>query len=220
MDSSLSLGAALLTAIVMGLGCGAGCGSLSTPFMITKILGDQKDVKQSFLSLLSFTFGKVLTMIILGVLTSMIGREVISLVARILPFDMNLFFGAACIIFGFSLILKKLKRNRCGSCRNHNKRSALWYEPSYFLSGALLAIIPCVPLVSVLVYASAINTFSAALLLAVFGLANSLTPLFLYAPLTGFALSRMKKEIPEHLGKLQYIAAILLIILGGGMFFS
>ncbi|MCM1988347.1 sulfite exporter TauE/SafE family protein [Oceanirhabdus seepicola] len=223
MDTSLAFGTALLTAIAIGLGCGIGCGSISTPFIITKLLGDQKNSKESIFALLSFVFGKVITLVILGALTSIIGGEVLSLISGVLPFDLSIFFRLACILFGLSILYKTIKKkdkcaSKCAGCNSGIlEKPSLWKTQSYFLSGVLYALTPCPPLTAVLIYAVTINPLSAAILLAVFGLANSITPLVIYAPLTGYIVVRMKKEIPKYIGGVQILAGVLLIILGTGL---
>lgn len=223
MDTSLAFGTALLTAIAIGLGCGFGCGSLSTPFIITKLLGDQKNSKESIFALLSFTLGKIVTLVMLGVLTSIIGGEVLGLISDILPFDLSIFFRLACILLGLSILYKSIKKkNKCASkCNGCGsvilKKTSIWKTPSYFLSGVLYALTPCPPLTAVLIYAVTINPLSSAILLAVFGLANSITPLIIYTPLTGYIVVRMKKEIPKYIGRIQILAGVLLIILGTGL---
>lgn len=222
MDTSLALSTALLSAVALGLGCGVGCGSLATPFIITKLLGDQKDTKQSFFSLISFTLGKIITLIVLGILTSFIGNEIIGFLSDKLPFDLSMFFRIACIVFGLSVVYNTIKKDhkcpsKCKKCSGNRKDSSLWYTPSYFISGALYALTPCPPLTAVLVYAATINPFAAALLLTVFGIANSITPLLIYAPVTGFIVIKMKQEISKFTGTIQVIAGIMLIVLGSGL---
>lgn len=221
MDTSLALSTALISAVAVGLGCGVGCGSIATPFIITKLLGDQKDTKQSFFAYINFALGKIMTLIILGIVTSLIGSEIISILSHKLPFDLSIFFRIACIVFGLSIIYKTIKKSgkchsKCKGCNEDIKKASFWYTPSYFLSGALYALTPCPPLTFVLVYAATINPMAAALILAIFGLANSITPLLIYAPITGFIVIKMKQEICKFTTPIQVLAGIMLVVLGGG----
>lgn len=224
MDISLNLGAAFLTVIAMGLSCGIGCGSISTPFIITRVLGEEKNTKQSFKAVLFFTFGKILMLGFLGFSTSLLGIAVLNILMEALPFDVQYLFNILCFLFGCSIIYNAFKNKTCFSCNNCNadKKNEIIKKlssyNSYLLSGAIYAFIPCVPLTASLAYSATISPFWGALLLVCFGFANSISSLLVYAPVTGWAVSKMKKEIPQFMKGIKVIAGGLLIVISTGIF--
>ncbi len=112
------------------------------------------------------------------------------------------------------LLFRAVRKPSCGHCKSCKAdRSTKLLTLSYPLTGAVYAAIPCAPLVLDLIYAATVKPTIAVLLLGGFGLANSAIPVLLYAPLTGIVVKKMRKDAPNLMKYLQYVAVVILLIL-------
>lgn len=82
---------------------------------------------------------------------------------------------------------------------------------SYFLAGLLYATIPCGPLLTCLTYASTMNSLTAMLLLGLFGIVNSIIPVFLFASLVGVANTEFTKTSADYLKYIKLSGGLILI---------
>lgn len=83
---------------------------------------------------------------------------------------------------------------------------------SYFLAGLLYATIPCGPLLTCLTYASTMNFMVAMLLLGLFGIVNSIIPVFLFATLVGMANSEFASQSANFLKYIRLSGGIILVL--------
>lgn len=62
------------TVLLTGAGCGVGCGSISTPFLISRMVGEQRGTKECMQASGLFLIGKLCMLSVLGLLSSL-GRR-------------------------------------------------------------------------------------------------------------------------------------------------
>lgn len=150
----------------------------------------------------------------LGILSALIGGAVLTCLQSIYPnitktlFRILLVCTAALLFF---YIFRKPGCEHCKSCATNRYDRLITL--SYPLTGAVYAAIPCAPLVLALTYAATMKPVMAVLLLVGFGVANSVVPVFLYAPLTGVIVKKIRSEAPNLIKYVQFAAIIVLLIL-------
>ncbi len=105
----------------------------------------------------------------------------------------------------------------CGGCKSSCPSASMPEivegKPNitYFLAGLLYATIPCGPMLTTLTYASTMNIFTAMTLLGLFGLVNSLVPVFLFASLVGLANTEFHRNSAEFLKYIRLSGGVILI---------
>ena len=143
-------------------------------------------------------------------------REMAQLEWRKLVYFYCLFtmFRALLFCTAALLLYHTLHKPSCGQCQSCKTNLAgKLLTASYPLAGAVYAAIPCAPLVLALGYAASMKPVAAAALLVGFGLANSLVPLLLYAPLTGAVVKRLREQAPGLMKWIRCAAAVVLLAL-------
>lgn len=200
--------------LLTGLGCSVGCGSISTPFLLSRMVGENRDPKSCIRVSLLFLLGKMGMLAFLGILSALIGGTVLTCLQSFYPsitkwiFRILVVCTAVLLLFG---IVRKPGCEHCKSCAVN--RTSCFLTLSYPLAGAVYAAIPCAPLVLALTYAATMKPVMAIFLLMGFGLANSVVPVLLYAPLTGMIIKRMRAEAPDFMKYVQLAAIMVLLIL-------
>lgn len=205
-----------ITVMITGAGCGVACGSLSTPLLIGKMLGEEKTVKDCIKSTLTFAIGKITMYVFLGALSSKCGNIIINILQDIYPDMGKILFKIVSIIFAVIIIINTLKNNKCSSCGNCSNKKILFEKgknSSYFIIGLIYGIIPCSPLAIALTYAAGMNLFTSCMLMFFFGSANSIFSVIIYAPVVGKIISRMKEDLPGHYQWIQILAGIMIIVM-------
>lgn len=202
------------TILLTGLGCGLGCGSISTPFLVTRMIGENKSTRACIQVVALFVAGKIIMLALLGLLSAFLGGTVLSAVQTLYPNVTKWVFRVLIICFAAYIIYNTLRSHDCSHCKGcgSDKKERL-LTLSYPLAGAVYAAIPCAPLVLALTYAAAMKPAIAVLLLVCFGLANSLFPILLYAPITGAVMTKMRAEIPQFMKYIQLVAGGVLLVL-------
>jgi len=214
-----------LLALTLGLSCGAGCGSVVTPFMTSYVIGRQKNKKEVFKSMLIFSLGKILIMMILGGLTAAIGQNMIELLGGYVPFHLNYLFNGVMVLFGIYLVYSSLKvRKSCKGCsanaveievsgQGYNKKSIREYI-ALFVSGVVYGITPCAPLGIMLATVMGKGMAGGALLLGFFGSITCLSPALIQIFIAGLIIPKMKQEIPLKIHWISFVSGCIMIFLG------
>ncbi len=196
---------------VMGFGCSFGCGTITTPFILGSLLGEGGSIHASRKSIALFSLGKVLALSVMGLLASLVGTTILSSVEAIYPQSTVWILRAITIAFGLWLLYSAFFQKSCknaSACTSCSSQTSLPHtnirKGFYFGAGALYATIPCVPLISALGYASALSPIPAILLMALFGVVNSIVPVLGYASLVGLANIEFAQKAPMYI---KYIRA-------------
>lgn len=208
----MSVAMIFTTVMMTGLGCGVGCGSLSTPLLVGKMLAEARSKKGCIIAVGLFSLGKILMYILLGILAALFGSIVIESMEAILPNITQNIFRILSVFFGLVIIRNAFKKNKCDSCTkcgSNNRFLSKFKDSSYFVIGLIYAVIPCSPLVIALTYASGMSPILASLLLLCFGVVNSIFSVVIYAPIVGTIIGKMQEEIPQYYKWIQVFAALM-----------
>lgn len=210
----MSVGTIFFTVIIMGFGCGIGCGSLSTPILAGKMIGEARTTKQCMTAAGIFSLGKIVMYMILGGLSSIFGGIVIENLQMIYPGISRNVFKIIGILFGIIIIAGTFKSSKCSACKSCSSNSIFlskFKDSSYFMIGVIYAVIPCSPLIIALTYAAGMNIIEALLLMLCFGVVNSIFSVIIYAPVIGSIIKSMKRDIYQYYKWIQRFAASMLI---------
>ncbi len=210
--------------LLMGIGCSMGCGTINTPFMLGSLLGDGHDIKESRRAMMLFSLGKVIAMSIFGLLSAIFGTIVLDYIEGIYPSATKWIIQFATILLGSRIIYLALKTPKvqsgcapssCSSCKSGcapNPKQMKKIPKSYFFAGMLYAAIPCAPLTTSLLYASTMTPLMGMLLLGLFGIVNSIIPVFIYASLIGLANKEFSVNSAKYLKYVKLSGGMILIL--------
>lgn len=221
------------TVIFTGLTCSMGCGTVNTPFILGSLLGDGKSISEGRRAIMLFSIGKVLSLMLMGLLASIFGMIVLDYVEGIYP-EATIWI-IRIVTFGFGakilyttvkddFIPKKVEQDAsscstgCSGCSKAKSCSSVTNVKikgssnlSYIVAGLLYATIPCGPMLACLTYASTMNVVVAMTLLGVFGVVNSIVPIFFFASLVGLANNEFSKNSENFLKYIKLTGGIVLI---------
>jgi len=210
---------ACFTALFLGISAGiTHCYVYCAPVISTYIMGIGKNAIEGLKSYIVFSAGKIFMCSIIGFCAgymeqTFIGRE------------NNFYFGS--VIFGITLILigfLMLIRPVCVCKKSGNKKS--WFisflryfafKPAtqLFVGGIASAIVPCPPMGAILLYSLKMSsTVSCGIMMALFSIGTTISPLVIISIAAGFFSGKLKTEVPEYRMMFQRISALILILLG------
>ncbi len=214
--------------LIMGFACSFGCGTITTPFILGSLLAEGQDIKESRKAIALFSLGKIVSLALMGLLSSLFGAVVLEFIEQAYPNSTVWIVRTLTILFGLWLIYTTVKpvvnsgvsskQSFCSSCSSCSNCSSSPYsnfllrKGFYFGAGALYAAIPCAPLVTTLTYASTMPAILAMLLLALFALVNSIVPVLGYASLVGLANIEIAKDAPQYVKYMKLFGGIILIV--------
>ncbi len=212
--------------IIMGFACSFGCGTITTPFILGSLLGEGQNIKASRNAIALFSLGKIVSLSVLGLLSSLLGATILDMVESVYPNSTVWVIRIFTCLFGvwllYGVFFKKQSCCRaescCGCSGSLSSSPKLMRRGFYFGAGVLYSIIPCAPLLTTLGYASTMSPIAAMLLLAVFGIVNSIVPLFGYASLVGMANVEFALKTPQFVKYIKIFGGLLLI--GASFFYA
>lgn len=221
--------------LLMGFTCSMGCGTVNTPFVLGSLLGDGKTISESRKAITLFSIGKVTSLMLMGLLASIFGGIVLTKVETLYPSSTIWVIRIATFIFGSKILYSTLRyeifpqkqdenSSPCSTCSGCSKASSgcgssvdvvqdaqTKTSKTYFLAGLLYATIPCGPLLTCLTFASTMNSILAMLLLGLFGIVNSIIPVFFLATMVGMANTEFNKSSTDYLKYIKLSGGIILI---------
>lgn len=210
-----------IAAILIGLGCGFSCGSTSTVFLTTYIMGNKNDSKKGFFSVIHFILGKIMVMILLGIISSFMGTAIIEENAAIGGFNPKILLNMVEIFTGSMILYKLFKKKSCcdkkscsKSVMNNEKKGKVMENIPLWLAGVAYGMTPCYPLAMMLLFSATLSPMNACLLMLVFGIFNSISPVIIYGTMAGYFSKKMYKEIPQYMHLIQGMAAVIFIFIG------
>ncbi len=223
------------TVLFMGFTCSMGCGTVSMPFLLGSLLGDGGNISDSRKAITIFSIGKVVSLMLMGMLASIFGNIVLTSIEGLYP-DITIwviriatFLLGAKVLYitvkyeflnknndevpsGCSSCSGCAKSQECGSSSEITEISTeVKTSKSYFFAGLLYATIPCGPLLTCLTYASTMNIIWAMLLLGAFGIVNSIIPVFFFASLVGVANNEFRDKSADFLKYIKFSGGLILI---------
>lgn len=292
MTEELSIVSVFMTMLFLGFSCSFGCGSVASSFVLgSQIGGEDCSVKSCMNAVTMFSLGKVVSLAIMGFLSSIFGTFVLDFIESVYPNSTIWIVRGFTCLFGVGIVVAALKKeiflaknkgktsstlensledketvsvvsetsgcpsagccpssavkaepevSGCGGCPSSKveptqveslcssscsscssscgskkeKTDKLLQQGSYFWAGLLYATIPCGPLISTLTYASMMNPILSTLLLASFGVVNSIVPIYLHARIIGMANTELTRDTPFLMRPLKFMGGGLLIYVG------
>lgn len=219
-----------LNVLFMGFTCSMGCGTISTPFLLGSLLGDGGTISESRRAITVFSIGKVVSLMFMGLMSAIFGNIILSNIEQLYPNATIWVIKIATILFGSKILYNTIRyeflpnksenTSGCSSCSGCKSQSSCGSaniknndEPrkSYFFAGLLYATIPCGPLLTCLAYASTMNIITAMILLGLFGIVNSIIPVFFLASVVGLANDEFTKNSAKYLKFVKLSGGIILI---------
>lgn len=188
----------ILQAITLGFLYGVGPCTLScAPLVVPLIMSTAKNSKQGIWLSLVFSFGRVLSYIVLGALTGFLGYVLIKIVSKKI-------LGVFLILLGILLFFKI--QNKCilkSKIRITSSSIALG-------TGFVYGMAPCQPLIALLgLTAASSSAFTGLFMGLAFGIGTILSPIIILGFFSGwFAKQKEFKEI------IPYVSGVFLMIMG------
>ena len=207
----------ITTAVTLGLGCGTGCGGGITTILYGYIACHTKNAKESALEFTKFFLGKVSAVVLLCLLSSALGQNLIDASGTLLGINVHILVDIFMIALGIYLLIGWKREKRCKSSCHACKPIKEFGHKSLYSIGFGYGISPCAPLIVVTGFAATLPIHLAVSLGFVFSIASTLSPTLIFALLSGVLGGRMNKEIPEFITWFRlacYIGVILLFGIG------
>lgn len=235
----MTTGMIFMSMLFMGFSCSVGCGSVASTFVLGTQIGENGSIESCMKAILLFCFGKVVSLALMGFLSSIFGMIILTYIETLYPNSTVWIVRGVTCLFGISVIASAFRKKEeqaqatdiqgasgcssCASCSSCSSKQAVatktkssekMVKGSYFFAGLLYATIPCAPLVTTLTYASTMTPILGTLLLALFGVVNSIVPVCLHATIIGQANSELAKETPYLMKPLKVLGGGLLMYMG------
>jgi thiol:disulfide interchange protein DsbD len=214
-----------LSAFLLGLVYGATyCTLVCSPFIASYIVGSDRGTSRGIWLSFIFNGGRILTYGLLGLGVGLMGAAFLEKgdYARVGA----LAFGLSVAAIGIWITVRRQSRSRACSCADDasltqrirhrfNPQEGEGGEMSAGLMGLLIGLVPCPPLIAILVVSATMGSASLGLVLALlFGIGTSISPIIVIAGAAGWFTDRVAKEAPLMTSGLRRVAGLLLIILG------
>ncbi len=164
-----------------GLLLGSGpCLSFCSPFLVIYTAAQKKGIKQSLISYGIFSFGKILSYMILGVVCALGAVSLQSQIFSRYTAFIYSFLGSFIVLLGVLICLKGKNVFGCAMFNAGNIRNV-------GVVGFLVGLSPCLPLLGILNYIVLVShsAFEAAGLTLVFGLGTIFSPVVLLIMVSG-----------------------------------
>lgn len=155
MESNLIL-AVIMTGVSIGLSCGVGCSPVINVFLSTHIISHANGTKKALVSFFSFFLGKLLSVTLLCIIASLIGKQFITENGYIgvvnLRIITQLVMSAVGLVLVAKWFLEHKNNHTCKSCKGCNtKKSKSGFFPMLIV-GITYGVTPCGPLIAILAY--------------------------------------------------------------------
>jgi cytochrome c biogenesis protein CcdA len=215
---SVDLLTAYGSALTIGLLAGAThCSLVCAPLLTTLVMGRGEGARDGLLAWLWLGCGRIVGCGLLGALSYVCGRLLGEF--GIAPWWRNgaiglLLLGLAVVMFRSARTVGD-GRQKCGKkTRGAASGDLRW---PMLLAGGVLATVPCPPLLGVLgLGLTRPSAWQGALLLSLFGLGSSLSPLLVLCAGAGWFGRRLHRAAPHYRPLFRRTAAAVLLLLGIG----
>ena len=215
----------VISALIIGIIYGATfCTLTCSPFIASYIIGTDRGTRRGMWLSIIFNAGRVLTYAMLGLLVGLAGGKY--LVEGVYAMWGALIFGT--VVAGIGLWIALRRRSPapgCGCSPNASWFDRMRYrlipkegdggELSAAGMGILIGLIPCPPLIALLVFAAAAGSATMGLTLGlVFGIGTLVSPLIIVAGAAGWFSDRVARDSPLMTSGLRRFAGLMLVLLG------
>ena len=214
-----------LSALLLGMVYGATfCTLTCSPFIASYIIGTDRGTRRGVWLSVIFNSGRVATYGVLGLLVGLAGGAF--LVEGVYSRWGALVFGLAVAVIGLWIAVRRRPSAAgcaCGPGATWTQRFLHRLEPregdggelSAASMGLLIGLVPCPPLVALLVFSAAVGSAAMGLVLGVlFGIGTVVSPIIVVAAAAGWFSDRLAKEAPLLTSGVRRMAGVLLVVLG------
>lgn len=188
----------VLSALVLGFTYGIGpCTISCAPIVVPLLMASSKNRKQGVISSFVFSFGRVLSYVLLGFVTGWIGSKIDFFISKKI---LGIFF----IILGLAVFFKFQ-----GKCILKSRIKITGYLMS-FVTGFVYGLGPCPPLIALLGMAAlSKSAIAGALMGLLFGIGTIISPIIILGFFSGWIAKQkeFKQVIP-------YVSGAFLVIMG------
>jgi len=210
-------------AMAMGLIFGLGpCNIACLPYLGPVFLARDGGLRRSWRTIVPFSLGRLTGYTTLGLLAGLTGQIVDEQLDS--PW-VPMVLGGATILVGLSLLFSNKKvTSGCSSTSSSGKSSGKFHikkllPNGLFFMGVGMALNPCAPLGKVMLAASATTSAVAGSSLGLgFGLGAILVPALVFGVGMAYLGGQLREQLAQWRPILEKTSAILLILLGAGVF--
>lgn len=215
----------LLSALLLGIVYGATfCTLTCSPFIASYIIGSDRGTRRGVLLSIIFNGGRVLTYGVLGLVVGMAGGAFLE--EGLYAVWGAILFGVAVALIGVWIAVRRRPGPACACSGGASWAQRLWHriepregdggELSAAGMGLLLGMVPCPPLLALLVFAAAVGSAGTGMALGVlFGLGTVISPILIVSAAAGWFSDRIAREAPAMRGGVRRLAGLMLVVLGG-----
>jgi hypothetical protein len=207
---------AVTVAVSVGLGCGTCCSPIISTFLSTYVVSHAGSVKKGIVSFISFFGGKMVSVSLLCVVSSLVSRQFISESGYIGSFNLRLFSQTVMSMIGVVMIVcwfMESGRKKCGSCKECGKKEGKAGSAAMFLAGLSYGATPCAPLLLMIGYCFTLPVVVAGMTGILFSLASMASPVLLLVVIMGALSKKMSREIPHAVKWFRLVAYLMLIVM-------
>ncbi|MFH1245487.1 MAG: sulfite exporter TauE/SafE family protein [Candidatus Omnitrophota bacterium] len=197
------------------------CLAFCAPIMLPYVAATQQGWREGYKAGLVFSLARIIPYVILSLLSAGLGRCIISKAYESYAGAVvDGIMGGCLVVLGIVIISKQsLHFWGCPSVKTHPAPGdSPGGRKGLFLLGLLTGFAPCVPMIGLLVYIAfkAENLLQGALFGLAFGIGTLVSPLFLFASLSGGAAGFLRKK-PQVYKVFSGICGLILLYFGTGM---
>lgn len=199
-----------LLGLTFGWGpCLVSCG----PLLLSYVAGAKKDSLKGITTYLLFSISRIFVYLVLGLLVFFLGRFVFEHLVNF--FKVSLIAGGVFVIL-MAILMFLGKSINLPACSFLHKHILEKDKKSVITLGLVSGLMPCAPLVTILIYAGLIsrNPVENLIYTFVFGLGTSLSPLIILVALAGLIPKLMANVKESHVRFFNLICALIMIFLG------
>jgi cytochrome c-type biogenesis protein len=214
-----------LSALLLGIIYGATfCTLTCSPFIASYIIGSDRGTRRGVWLSVIFNGGRVITYGLLGLAVGMAGGAF--LVEGVYALWGAILFGVAVALIGIWIAVRRRPGSAaCGCAGETSWARRLWHrvepregdggELSAAGMGLLIGLVPCPPLIALLVFSAAVGSAGTGLVLGVlFGIGTIISPIIVIAAAAGWFSDRIAKEAPVMRMGIRRVAGLMLVALG------
>jgi thiol:disulfide interchange protein DsbD len=213
-----------LSALLLGIIYGATfCTLTCSPFIASYIIGSDRGTRRGVWLSVIFNGGRVVTYGLLGLAVGLAGGAF--LVEGVYALWGAIFFGIAVALIGIWIAVRRRPGSACACTKEASWAQRLWHrvepregdggELSAAGMGLLIGLVPCPPLIALLVFSAAVGSAATGLVLGLlFGIGTVISPIIIIAAAAGWFSERIAMEAPAMRTGIRRVAGVMLVLLG------
>ncbi len=169
------------------------CLFFCTPIILSYIAGTQDNWRKGFKSVLIFSLSRAIVYVLLGLLTGFFGKILTTTLDK---YSLTIYLIGGIFISLSGILILMGKNPNLHLCQILRKYSIENDIRSSIILGIIIGLLPCTPLLGILVYISLIskNLWQGALLGFSFGVGTIISPLIIF----GILVSSLPKKIIKN----------------------